>query len=130
MKMQEVIAKLREEAPFLDRSSKIVDEEFQRLCGLMDDFCSARSATGRRTLAAAIGDEMNVFCSEYRTLRHSIETLCLVNAEYKEKLGPRTKKPKDAEGQMILPGMEQPAGESPATEAVRAEMRIAGGRHG
>ena len=109
MKMQEVIVKLREEAPLLDKCSKDVDDAFQRLCGLLDDFRSAKSDEGRKTLADAIGDEMNAFGAAYRTLRCSVETICLVNAEYKEKLGPRAKKPKDAEGQQMLPGMEEVA---------------------
>lgn len=104
MKMQEVITKLREEAPFLDEYSKSVDETFQRMCGLLDDFRSAKSDEGRKILADAIGDEMNVFGAEYRTLQRSIKNVCMVNAEYKEKLGPRVKKPKDAPGQMELPG--------------------------
>lgn len=106
MKMQEVIMKLREEAPLLEKCSRIVDETFQKMCGLLDDFRSAKSDEGRKVLADAIGDEMNVFGAEYRTLRASIETVCLVNAGYKEKLGPRgPKKPKDAPGQMELPGI-------------------------
>lgn len=110
MKMQEVITKLREEAPLLEKCSKNVDGSFQRLCGLLDDFRSAKSDEGRKVLADAIGDEMNVFGAEYCTLRCSIETVCLMNAEYKEKLGPRTKKPKDAEGQQMLPGLEDEGG--------------------
>ena len=107
MKMQEVIAKLREEAPLLDKCSKSVDGSFQRLCGLLDDFRSAKSDEGRKVLADAIGDEMNEFAQEYRTLRCSIETVCLVNAEYKEKLGPRKATPKDDPRQQMLPGMEK-----------------------
>lgn len=116
MKMQEVITKLREEAPFLERCSRNVYEVFQRMCGLLDDFRSAKSDEGRKILADAIGDEMNVFGAEYRTLRCSIETVCLMNAEYKEKLGPRTKKQKDAEGQQMLPGLED---EGRTTQEVR-----------
>ena len=126
MKMQEVITKLREEAPLLDKCSKSVDDVFQRLCGLLDDFRSAKSDEGRKILADAIGDEMNVFGAEYRTLRCSIETICLVNAEYKEKLGPRAKKPRDAEGQQMLPGFGDeggtPMGETPSF--------MQSGRHG
>lgn len=110
MKMQDVITKLREEAPFLDKHSKSVDETFHRMCGLLDDFRSVKSDEGRKILADAIGDEMNLFGVGYRTLRRSIETVCMVNAEYKEKLGPRTKKPKDAEGQQMLPGLEADGG--------------------
>lgn len=130
MKMQDVIAKLREEAPLLDKCSKDVDRTFQKAWGLFDDFRRAESDAGRMLLADAVCAALNEFAGKYRTLRCSVETVCLVNAEYREKLGPRTRKPKDAPGQMELPGMEQSAGESPATEAARAEMRITGGRHG
>lgn len=129
MKMQDVITKLREEAPLLDKCSKIVDGSFQRLCGLLDDFRSAKSDEGRKVLADAIGDEMNVFGAEYRTLRCSVETVCLVNAEYKEKLGPRTKKPKDAEGQQMLPGLEDVGG-TPTVEGRTTPSFMQSGRHG
>jgi hypothetical protein len=33
-----------------------------------------------------------------------------MNAEYKEKIGPRTKKPKDADGQQMLPGLGDEGG--------------------
>jgi hypothetical protein len=125
MKMQEVITRLREEAPLLDKCSKSVDETFQRLCGLLDDFRSAKSDEGRKILADALGDEMNVFGAEYRTLRCSVETVCLVNAEYKEKLGPRgPKKPKDAEGQQMLPGL----GDEGGTPTTMGETSTTGGR--
>ena len=104
MKMQEVIAKLREEAPLLDKCSKDVDAAFHKAWGLFDDFRRAESDAGRMLLADAVCAALTKFAGEYRTLRCSIETVCLVNAEYKEKLGPRTKKPKDAEVQRMLPG--------------------------
>ena len=106
MKMQEVIAKLREEAPLLDRCSKSVDAAFNKAWGLFDDFRRAESEAGQRLLADAVCAALNEFSGEYRTLRCSIENVCTVNAEYKEKLGPRAKKPKDAPGQQMLPGME------------------------
>lgn len=105
MKMQDVIGKLREEAPLLDKCSKDVDAAFHKAWGLFDDFRRAESDAGRMLLADAVCAALTKFAGEYRTLRCSIETVCLVNAEYKEKLGPRTKKPKDAEGQQMLPGL-------------------------
>lgn len=135
MKMQDVITKLREEAPLLDRGSKNVEESFQRLCGLLDDFRSAKSDEGRKVLADAIGDEMNAFGAEYRTLRCSVETVCLMNAEYKEKLGPRTKKSKDAEGQQMLPGLDcdggtpTTMGDNPTTQGCTPSFMLSG-RHG
>ena len=104
MKMQDVIAKLREEAPLLDKCSKDVDRTFNKARGLFDDFRRAESDAGRTLLADAVCAALDKFAGEYRTLRCSIETVCMVNAEYKEKLGPRTKKSRDAGGQMMLPG--------------------------
>lgn len=109
MKMQEVIAKLREEAPLLGKCAKDVDEMFQKAWGLFDDFRRAESEAGQRLLADAVCEALNEFAGKYRQLRCSVETVCMVNAEYKEKLGPRAKKPKDAEGQQTLPGMEEAA---------------------
>ena len=105
MKMQDVIGKLREEAPLLDKCSKDVDAAFHKAWGLFDDFRRAESDAGRMLLADAVCAALTKFAGAYRTLRCSIETVCLVNAEYKEKLGPRTKKPKDAEDQQMLPGL-------------------------
>ena len=106
MKMQDVIGKLREEAPLLEKCAKDVDAAFHRAWGLFDDFRRAESEAGRMLLADAVCNALNVFAGKYRTLRHSVESVCMVNAEYKEKLGPRAKKPRDSEGQMMLPGME------------------------
>lgn len=102
MKMQEVIAKLRKEAPLLDKCSKSVDAAFQKAWGLFDDFRRAESEDGQRLLADAVCATFNEFAGEYRTLRCSIEAVCMVNAEYKEKLGPRAAKPKDDPRQMKL----------------------------
>ena len=107
MKMQDVIMKLREEAPLLDKCAKDVDETFQKAWGLFDDFRRAESDAGRMLLSDAVCEALNDFAGKYRQLRCSVETVCLVNAEYKEKIGPRARKPNDAPGQMtlaLLPG--------------------------
>ena len=142
MKMQEVITKLREEAPLLEKCSKDVDAAFQKVRGLFVDFRRAESVEGQGILADAVVAAFIEFEGEYRTLRCSVETVCLVNAEYKEKLGPRTKKPKDAEGQQTLPGFEADGGTSttqgdmsttqgdmPTTQANTPSF-ILSGRHG
>ena len=103
MKMQDVIGKLREEAPLLDKRSKDVDAAFHKAWGLFDDFRRAESEAGRGLLADAVCAALNEFAGKYRTLRCSVESVCRVNAGYKEKLGPRAKKPEDAEGQLMLP---------------------------
>ena len=124
MKMQEVITKLREEAPLLDKCSKSVDATFQKAWGLFDDFRRAESDAGRMLLADAVCAALNEFAGKYRTLRCSIETVCLMNAEYKEKLGPRSKKPKDAQGQQMLPGF----GDEGGTPTTTGETSTTGGR--
>lgn len=103
MKMQDVIGKLREEAPLLDKCSKDVDTAFHKAWGLFDDFRRAESEAGRGLLADAVCTAINEFAGKYRTLRCSIENVCMMNAEYKEKLGPRAKKPGGSEGQPMLP---------------------------
>ena len=103
MMMQDVIGKLREEAPLLDKCSKDVDAAFHKAWGLFDDFRRAESEAGRGLLADAVCDAINEFAGKYRTLRCSIENVCMMNAEYKEKLGPRAKKPGDSEGRPTLP---------------------------
>lgn len=131
MKMQEVITKLREEAPLLEKCSKGVDAAFHKAWGLFDDFRRAESEEGQRLLADAVCTAFNEFAGEYRTLRCSIETVCLMNAEYKEKLGPRTKKPKDAKGQQMLPGMAGVAGETTSGMPAQVPSWVTtSGRHG
>ena len=107
MKMQDVIGKLREGAPLLEKCAKDVDTVFNRAWGLFYDFRRAESEAGRMLLADAVCNALNEFAGKYRTLRCSVESVCMVNAEHKEKLGPRAKKPRDSEGQMMLPGMEK-----------------------
>lgn len=134
MKMQEVIVKLREEAPLLDKCSKEVDASFDKASGLFDDFRRAESDAGRMLLADAVCAALNEFAGAYRTLRCSIENVCLVNAEYKEKLGPRARKPKDAEGQQMLPGLLDEGGTpttvGETTTGCEAPSLVQGGRHG
>lgn len=115
MKMQDVITKLREEAPLLEKCSKDVDAAFQKVRGLFVDFRRAESAEGQGILADAVVAAFIEFEGEYRTLRCSVETVCLVNAEYKEKIGPRTKKTKDADWQQMLPGLEKEGDTSTTT---------------
>lgn len=102
MRMQDVIGKLREEAPLLDKFAGDADHAFQKVWSLFDDYRRAESFQGRRVLADAISEGMLDFSRKYQTLRTSIDTLCLANAEYKEKLGPRAKKPKDDPRQMEM----------------------------
>lgn len=94
MKMQDVIGKLREEAPLLEKCSKNVDDAFNSALGLFDEYRRAESETGRMLLANVVCAALNDFAVAYQTLRCSIENVCMVNAGYREKLGPRAKKPR------------------------------------
>lgn len=123
MKMQEVITKLREEAPLLDKCAKDVDFHFERATGLARDLEHVTSDDGRKLLRNELAKAMSEFGGAYRQLRCLIETVCLVNAEYKEKLGPRVKKPKDAEGQQMLPGF----GDEGGTPTTMGETSTTGG---
>lgn len=127
MKMQDVITKLREEAPLLDKCSKNVDAMFTKAWGLFDDFRRAESEEGQRILADAVCSALNEFAGEYRKLLCSIATVCLMNAEYKEKIGPRTKKSKDAEGEHLLPVLEDNGGTPTTTGETPSFMQS--GRH-
>lgn len=112
MRMQEVIAKLRDEAPRLEKCAKNTDVLFKRAWGLFDDFRHAESDAGRALLADAVCSALNDFASEYDKLQEAVEAVCTVNAEYKEKLGPgrRRAKSKDAPGQQLMDfgGAQQP----------------------
>ena len=136
MKMQEVITKLREEAPLLEKCEKDVDFNFERAMGLARDLEYATSDDGRKLLRNELAKAMTDFGFAYRQLRCSIETVCLMNREYKEKLGPRTKKPKDADGQQMIPGLEDVGGtpttmgDTPTTGGRTTPSFIQSWRHG
>ena len=107
LKTQGVIAKLHEEAPLLDKYAKDADFHFERAAGLTRDLEHVTSDDGRKLLRNGLAKAMAEFCGAYRQLRRSVESVCNVNSEYGEKLGPRTRKPMDAERQQTLHGMEE-----------------------
>lgn len=103
MRMQEVIGKLREEAPQLETRMDKVNEHFERASGLCLDLEMATSEEGRKLLLKALAAAMADFGCEFRNLRDSVRAVCAVNARYKEKLGvARKRKNKDSPGQQLL----------------------------
>ena len=103
MRMQEVIVKLREEAPKMEIADKRVEAYFARARGLCSDLEMATSDEGRSLLRKALAAAMADFIAEYEKLRDSIKAICAVNTGYKEKLGvSRRRKQKDAPGQQML----------------------------
>ena len=101
--MQEVIVKLREEAPKMETLSETVNAEFMRAKGLCLDLEMAASDEGRAILRKALYGAMTDFETQYAKLQDSVRAVCAVNASYKEKLGvTRRRKSKDAPGQQML----------------------------
>ena len=126
MKMQEVIARLREEAPKLAKFHEETAGLYKKVWGLWDDFSRCESEEGQRLLIDAAREAMNRFSAAFIDMSVSIERIERLNDGYREKLGPRKATPKDDPRQQDLPGFEP----SPASQADNAGARIAGGRHG
>lgn len=110
MKMQEVITKLRYAVPRMDKQAQEVDEHYDRATKLMRDLQRVSSAEAASVLLVNVISAMEAFDSAYTNLRVSVESLVTLNNEYKEKIGSRAKKPKDAPSQQMLPGIEEAAG--------------------
>lgn len=128
MKMQDVIAKLRELAPVVADSTSFAEALMCELVGVMEDMANATTLTASKAIAVEALKQAKTMQDSVVAATKAAKELQSLNASYKEKLGPRAKKPKDAPGQMTLPGLEPSV--SPAEDAARATARIARGRHG
>lgn len=126
MKMQEVIVRLRELAPEAAENTAFAESLMCEFVGVMEDMQSATTLTAVKAIAAEAFKQSLVVQQHIVLATKAAKALQDLNRSYKEKLGPRgPKKPMDAPGQQMLPGIE-----SPASEAAHAAARIAGGRHG
>ena len=125
MKMQELITEFRDEVPRLAKHHQEVSQLYLKVGGLWDDLRRCESATAQGLLMDAACEAMNRFAQAYVDLSASIEALERLNAEYKEKLGPRNAGPKEDPRQMEL-NLEP----SPASQTDSANAAITGGRHG
>ena len=126
MKMQEVITQLRELAPAAAENTAFAESLMCDLVGVMEDMQNATTLTAVKAIAAEAFKQSLVVQQHIVHATKAAQALQDLTTSYKEKLGPRgPKKPKDAPGQQMLPGIE-----SPASEAALAAARIAGGRHG
>lgn len=125
MKMQELITEFRDEIPKLAKHHKEAGDLYRKVWGLWDDYSRCESEEGQRLLIDAAREAMNRFSAAFVDMSVSIEALERLNAEYKEKLGPRNAGPKEDPRQMEL-NLEP----SPASQADSANAAIAGGRHG
>lgn len=106
MKMQEVITQLREIAPGVAMNTESALSDFDQLRLMLSDALRASSVESVRALVKSCADKAESVRLALEWARNKAEQLQRVNAAYKEKLGPRAKKPKDAEGQQMLPGFE------------------------
>lgn len=126
MKMQEVITQLRELAPVAAASARCALKNAEDLRVVFLDLQNAQSFESMKALAVLAHNKLTDMFVNLDNCANDTGKLQALNESYKEKLGPRgPKKPKDAPGQQMLPGIE-----SPTSEAAHAAARIAGGRHG
>lgn len=102
MKMQEVIAQLREIAPGVALNTKSALNDFDQLRLMLSDSLRANSVESVRALVKSCSDKAESVRLALEWARNKAEQLQQVNAAYKERLGPRTKKPKDCPGQMTM----------------------------
>lgn len=110
MKMQEVITQLRDIAPGVALNTESALNDFDQLRLMLSDALRANSVESVRALVKSCSDKAESVRLALEWARNKAEQLQRVNAAYKEKLGPRgPKKPKDAPGQQMLPGLEEVA---------------------
>lgn len=109
MKMQEVIVRLREHAPVVESCTRSALRGFDSLHDVLMDASHTNSQESLRSLLSLCLEKSQYIRGQLQHAEEAAEKLNGVNLAYREKLGPRTKKPKDAEGQQMLPGLEEVA---------------------
>lgn len=109
MKMQEVIVQLRKLAPEAAQNVDLAVKDFYVMKDLLNDLRVCVSSSTRTAVLELI-DERRLGLAKYLALaQDATDKLQKLNESYKEKLGPRAKKSKDAPGQQMLPGLEDVA---------------------
>lgn len=133
MKMQEVIVKLRKLAPVAADNTSFAESLMCELVAVMEDMANATTLTASKAIAAEALKLTKSVQDGIVIATGAVKELQDVNASYKEKIGPRVKKPKDAEGQQMLPGLEDVGGTSTTTDETSTTtggMSTTSGRHG
>lgn len=128
MKMQEVIVRLRELAPEAADNVDLAIKDFYVMKDLLSDLQACVSLSTREAVLKLIDERQQGLSRFLDAAQDATSKLQKLNESYKEKLGPRAKKSKDAPGQQMLPGMEE-AEESSGTPA-RDSAWATSGRHG
>ena len=106
MRMQEVIAKLRKLAPVAANHTSFAETLMCELVGVMEDMANAATLTASKAIAAEALKQVKVVQDSIIAATKAAKELQDLNASYKERLGPKARKPKDAPGQMTLPGLD------------------------
>lgn len=130
MKMQEVITQLRELAPVAAASSRLALKNAEDLRVVFLDLQHAQSFESMKALADLAHNKLTDMFVNLDNCANDTGKLQALNESYKEKLGPRgPKKPKDATGQQMLPGIGGEGG-TPTTvgETTMNDTSTTGGR--
>jgi len=121
MRMQEVILQLRELAPGAAASVRSACAEFDTMRMVLLDASHAGSYESIKVLTDTCLKKAHLVLDALERAKELTGELNDLNAAYKEKIGPRAKKPKDAPGQQMLPGLE---------DVCRTPSFMQSGRHG
>ena len=102
MKMQEVIMRLRGIAPVVAVNVEAASGTFSQLKLVISDALRANSVESVRALLKACDEKATQIDLALKSASDSAAMLKDLNESYKERLGPRAKKPKDDPRQMGL----------------------------
>lgn len=110
MKMQDVIAKLRNLAPVAYDRTSFAEALMCELVGVMEDMAHAATLTASKAIAVAALKQVKVVQDSIVAATKAAKDLQDLNAAYKERLGSKARKPKDVPGQQMSPGSNGEAG--------------------
>ena len=96
MKMQEVIVKLRTLAPVVADSTSFAEALMCELVGVMEDMANATTLTASKAIAVEALKQTKTVQDSIVAATKAAKDLQGLNASYKEKIGMRVKKQKDA----------------------------------
>lgn len=136
MKMQEVIVRLRQLAPEAADNVDLAIKDFYVMKDLLSDLQACVASSTREAVLKLIAERSLGLAGYLNIAQDATRKLQELNESYKEKLGPRgPKKPKDAEGQQMLPGLEDVGGApttmgETSTTGGRTPSFMQSGRHG
>ena len=102
MKMQEVIVRLRKLAPEAAQNVDLAIKDFCVMKDLLSDLRTCVSSSTREAVLKLISERSQGLSKFLDAAQDATSKLQELNESYKEKLGPRARKPKDCPGQMTM----------------------------